>query len=128
MKSNIKINDVLRRRLGARNPKCPSEVDVLAYSENKLSTRRRVRIERHFAECDDCRPLLTLLGQESVEKQPPLSQAEVTEQANRVLGYIRNDERNRTSSTQNTRPVGGFQISYPKLAIVASIICAIVIA
>ena len=128
MKINMKISDILLLTFGARNPKCPSEVDVLAYSENKLSTRMRGRVERHFAECDDCRQLLTFLGQESVEKSPPLSQAEVSEQANRVLGYIRNDERNRTRPAQEARPESGFRISYPGLATVGSVVCAIVIA
>lgn len=127
MKTNMKITDVLLLALGVNDQKCPSEVDVLAYSENKLSTRRRVRVERHFAGCDGCRQLLTFLGQESLEKAPALSQAEVTEQANRVLGYIRNDERNRTRSAQKARPTGS-HISYPRLAMVGSVVCAIVIA
>jgi tetratricopeptide (TPR) repeat protein len=124
----MKISDVLLLAFGARDPKCPSEVDVLAYSENKLSTRKRVQVERHFAECDDCRQLLTFLGQESVEKTPPLSQEEVSEQANRVLGYIRNDERNPSRSAQKARSESAFHISYPKLATVGLVVFAIVFA
>lgn len=124
----MKIIDLILRTFSTRDPNCPSEASVLAYSENKLSTRRRVRVERHFAGCDDCRQLLTFLGQESVETAPPLSQGEVSEQANRVLGYIGNDERSRTRSAQKARPESGFHISYPRLATVGLVVCAIVIA
>ena len=128
MKANMKISEVLLLTFGAKDPKCPGEADVLAYSENRLSTRRRVRVERHFAECDDCRQLLSFLGQESVEKAPLHSRAEASEQTNRVLGYIRNDELNRTSSAQKARPERGLRISYPWLATVSLAVCAIVIA
>ncbi|PYT08642.1 MAG: hypothetical protein DMF60_04310 [Acidobacteria bacterium] len=124
----MKISEVLLLTFGAKDPKCPGEADVLAYSENRLSTRRRVRVERHFAECDDCRQLLSFLGQESVEKAPLHSRAEASEQTNRVLGYIRNDELNRTSSAQKARPERGLRISYPWLAAVSLAVCAIVIA
>jgi tetratricopeptide (TPR) repeat protein len=124
----MKIGDILLLTFGTRDQKCPDEVDVLAYSENKLSTRSRVRVESHFAECDDCRQLLTFLGQDSVDEAPPLSQAEVTKQSNRILGYIRNDDRARTSFAQKARPQSGFHISYPKLATVGLVACAIVIA
>src|SRR5580765_6028449 len=102
MEANMKLSDVLLA-FAARDPRCPSETDVLGYSENTLSSLRRIWVEKHFAECDDCRQLLTFLGEESVEEAAPLSQAEVSEQANRVLGYIRNDEHNQSRSEQKAR-------------------------
>ena len=128
MKANMKISDVLLLTLGARDHKCPNEVEVLGYSENKLSPRRRALVERHFAQCEDCRQLLTFLGQESVEKTPPLSQSEVSEQANRVLGYIRNDELVRNMSAQKARQESGFRISYPRLATLGLVVSTIIIA
>jgi tetratricopeptide (TPR) repeat protein len=128
MEANMKLSDALLLAFAARDPKCPSEADVLGYSENTLSSLRRVRLEKHFAECDDCRQLLTFLGEESVEEATPLSQAEVSEQANRVLGYIRNDEHNQSRSARAARPENGFRISYPALATVGLVVCAIVIA
>ena len=124
----MKISDVLLFTLGERDRKCPTEVEILGYSEGRLSPRRRVFVERHFAECDDCRQLLTFLGQESVEKTPPLSQSEVTEQANRILGYIRNDDLARTTSAQKARPERGFRISYPRLAALGLVVSTIIIA
>ncbi|MEK6322422.1 MAG: tetratricopeptide repeat protein [Acidobacteriota bacterium] len=124
----MKISDVLLRPFGARDPNCPSEADVLTYSENKISTRSRVRFERHFAGCNDCRELLVFLGREPDEMAVSLSQEAVSEQTNRVLAYIQNDERNRTRLVHKTRPLGGFYISYPRLATVGLVICAIAVA
>src|SRR4030095_10179129 len=126
--SYMKMKDVLFLTLGARDQKCPGEVDVLAYSENRLSAGQRVRIERHFTVCDDCRELLTFLGQESVDKSPVASQEEVSEQASRVLGYIRNDEIGRTESRQPARSESGFRISYSKLASLGLVVATIVVA
>ena len=123
----MKISDVLSRLIGARDPNCPNEADVLAYSENKLSNRDRGRVERHFAECDDCRQVLAFLGRESEEASAPFTENAVSEQTDRVLAYIQRDERDRTKSARKARAAAGFYISYPKLASVGLLICAIAV-
>ena len=125
MKTNMKISDFLPLTFGARDRNCPREVDVLAYTEGKLSTLGRVRIERHIAQCDDCRQVIAFIGRESLENSPPLTQTEVSVQTGRVLGYIRNSEINKTSSARHE---GGFRISYAGLATAALVVIVIGIA
>jgi tetratricopeptide (TPR) repeat protein len=120
----MRISDVLFRLISARDPNCPDEGIVLAYAENRLSPRRRSQIERHFADCHDCREILAFLGRE-VDRLPASLAAEaVSEQTNRVLAYIQTDERNRSRSTQRTKTSAGFYLSYPRLAAVGLVICA----
>lgn len=121
----MRISDVLLHLIGVRDPNCPNEADVLAYSENKLSTLRRVQIERHFADCDDCRQVLAFLVRESAEATAPVTEEAVSAQTNRVLAYIQNDERNRSKPARKARAAAGFYISYPRLASVGLVICAI---
>ena len=123
----MKISDVLVRLIGARDKNCPNEADVLAYSENKLSKRDRAGLERHFAECDDCRQVLAFLGRESEEAPAPFTEKAVSEQTDRVLAYIQRDERDGTKSAKKARGAAGFYISYPKLASVGLLICAIAV-
>lgn len=123
----MRISDVLSRLIGARDPNCPDEADVLAYSENKLSDRDRARVERHFAECDDCRQVLAFLGRESEEAPAPFTEKAVSDQTDRVLAYIQQDDRDRTKSVKKTRAAAGFYISYPRLASVGLLICAIAV-
>lgn len=124
----MKIIDLILSPFGARDANCPTEASVLAYSENKLSSGNRVRVERHFFGCEDCRELLAILGSETKELTAPLSQAEITEQTSKVLGYIRSDEMNRTRSGQKARAAGGFHVSYPRLATAGLTICALLAA
>lgn len=124
----MRISDTLVRLVGAVDPNCPDEDDLFAYFENKLPTHKRARFERHFAQCDDCRELLALVGRESDNRQAPLTDEAVAEQTNRVLGYIQSDERNRNKPAQKARSAGGFYISYPKLASVGLVICVIAVA
>ena len=119
----MRISDVLIRLIGAKDPNCPNEADVLAYSDGRLSTRRRAQVERHFADCHDCRQVLAFLARESDETPATLTEEAVSEQTNRVLAYVRNDERNKR--VQNDQAASGFYISYPRLASVGLIICAI---
>ena len=84
----MKISDVLSRLIGARDPNCPNEADVLAYSENKLSNRDRGRVERHFAECDDCRQVLAFLGRESEEASAPFTENAVQLEKRRGQGNL----------------------------------------
>jgi len=123
----MRISDVLLRLIGARDPNCPNEADVLAYSENRLSTRSRAQIERHFADCHDCRQVLAFLGRESDETPAPLTEEAVSEQTDRVLAYIQKDERNRSKPVQKARTAAGFYISYPRLAAIGLVICAIAV-
>jgi tetratricopeptide (TPR) repeat protein len=124
----MRISDILLRLIGARDPNCPNEADVLAYSENRLSTRSRAQVERHFADCHDCRQVLAFLGRESEEAAAQLTEEAVSAQTDRVLAYIQNDERNRSKPAQKARAAAGFYISYPRLASVGLVICAIAVA
>lgn len=124
----MKISDVLLRLVGGRDPSCPNEADILAYSESRLPEHRRLQSERHFAGCDDCRELLAFLGRESDDLTGPISEESVSEQTRSVLAYIQKDERNRSKSAQKARAAGGFYVSYPKLASAGAAISAIAIA
>ncbi|MFY9558395.1 MAG: tetratricopeptide repeat protein [Blastocatellia bacterium] len=127
----MKIRDVLIRLKGVRDPKCPNEADILAYYENKVSAATRVQLEQHFATCDDCMEALAFLGREFDAAAAPLAEEEVSVQANRVLAYIRDDERNHrmpAQKAQTARAGSGFYISYPRLAAVGLVISAIAVA
>ena len=124
----MKISDVLIQLIGARDPDCPSEADVLAYSENKLSPRNRAQLERHFVDCYDCRELLALLGRESEEAPDQVAEEAVAAQTARVLGYIRTDELAHGKPATKRRAAAGFSISYPRLASVGLVVCAIAVA
>jgi hypothetical protein len=63
----MRIRDILIHLIGATDPNCPNEAAVLAYSENRLSSRNRAQIERHFANCADCLEVLAFLGRETNE-------------------------------------------------------------
>jgi tetratricopeptide (TPR) repeat protein len=124
----MRISDVLIRLIGASDPNCPNEADVLAYSEKRLPTNSRARIERHFADCHDCRQVLAFLGRVSDETPAALAEEAVSAQTDKVLAYIHTDERNRRKPVQKAQAAAGFYISYPKLAAVGLVICAIAIA
>ena len=120
----MKVSDFLIRLISARDPNCPTEDNVLAYAENRLSPRRRLQIERHVVDCHDCVEVLALLGREVDSVPAPLAAEAVTEQTNRVLAYIQTDERNRNRPAQKVQTPGGFYVSYPRLAAVGLVICA----
>jgi len=123
----MRISDVFIRLIGTGDPNCPQEADFLAYSEDKLSNRNRARVERHFAKCEDCRQILAFLGRESEEAPAPFTEKAACDQTDRVLAYIQQDERERTKPAKKARAAGGFYISYPKLASVGLLICAIAV-
>lgn len=80
------------------NQCCPGEAEILAYSENLLSGRRRSRVERHMVECDDCREVLALLAQGELVTDVELleeSPEDVRIQTAAVLEMIAQDERRR---------------------------------
>ena len=124
----MRISNTLVRLVGAVDPDCPGEDDLFAYFENKVPTHKRARFERHFADCDDCRELLALVGRESDDASAPLAEEALTEQTSRVLGYIHGDERNRNKPVQKSRSTRGFYISYPTLASAGLAICVIAVA
>jgi tetratricopeptide (TPR) repeat protein len=124
----MRIRDLLIRLISARDPNCPTEDNVLAYAENRLSPSRRSQIERHVAECHDCVEVLAFLGREvDGAAAAPLAADAVTEQTNRVLSYIQTDERNRNRPAQKAQTPAGFYVSYPRLAAVGLVFCALLV-
>jgi hypothetical protein len=123
----MRIHNVLIRLIGARDPNCPREDQVLAYSENRLTSSRRAQLELHFANCSDCLEVLAFLGRDTLEASAPPTEEAVAEQTGRVLGYIRNDAVSRRELAKKVKPAGGFNISYPRLATVGLVISAIAI-
>lgn len=119
------MSDVLYRLIGRRSPICPNESDILAFSENKLSRISYAKMERHFAECEDCRENLAFLGRDLDQTAGQPSERDVSSQTDRVLNYIRNDEINRSAGKHSTRDRVRFQISIPRLATVGLVLCAI---
>src|SRR5438132_8193927 len=90
----------LRGRSPHAAPACPAEADLLNYTEDKLTTSERARLDRHFAACHDCRELLVLLArfpEEEITAQPPLSTTEIQQQTARVLQYIEANERSKAA-------------------------------
>jgi tetratricopeptide (TPR) repeat protein len=123
----------------SRGHACPDEAEVLNYLEGKNSRGGRAELESHFARCSDCRELLTLFikipdGQlENYEEGiTSLSDDGVKKQTARILAFIENDElrHSRPASKQPVRAGAakkreGIYVSYPALASLALIICAI---
>lgn len=117
---------------------CPDEAEILNYLEGKISPRGRSEMENHFACCSDCRELLVLfikIPDEQVEgydaNAASISEDGVKKQAARILAFIENDERrHRPAGRQPARAQAskgreGIYVSYPVLASLALIICAI---
>jgi tetratricopeptide (TPR) repeat protein len=111
---------------------CPGEADILTYTEGKLSSSSRTRLEAHLAKCDDCRELLAFTVRETADPRSTemVSDKEVKLQTARVLAYIEQDEAKRrranSETTSRREPVkAGSYLSYPKLASVALVVCAV---
>jgi Tfp pilus assembly protein PilF len=127
MRNAMKISDVLYRLIGVNRPSCPNEADILAYSENRLSSIARSRLESHLAGCEDCREILVFMGRE-VEKGAPISAEAVSKQTARVLGAIRDYEHG-SAKDERRVPVGFVpRFSVPRLATVGLVMCAVLIA
>jgi tetratricopeptide (TPR) repeat protein len=123
-----------RQSRGSVQP-CPPEADILNYQENHLPAKARVRLEQHFAACQDCRELLVLLVRfpaEEIAQQPPLSNAEIQQQTARVIQLVEASERRkavRGASNQPSpapQPVWVFRY-WAQLATAAVMVCALVI-
>ena len=123
----MRISEFLIRLISARDPNCPTEANVLAYTENRLSPRMRSQIERHVVDCHDCIEVLAFLGREVDTVAAPETAESVAEQTNRVLAYIQTDERNRNRPAQKIQTPAGFYVSYPRLAAVGLVICALLV-
>lgn len=118
---------------------CPDVADIFIYMEGRASSRLRAELESHFASCNDCRELMALFIQVPDEKiegfdasLAPLSDNGVKKQAARVLAFIENDENRPIKPVTRHSPYAeaarkreGIYVSYPVLAAVAMIICAI---
>jgi tetratricopeptide (TPR) repeat protein len=118
---------------------CPDEAELFTYLEGKSSSRERAELKSHFSYCSDCRELLALFIKvpgEHVENFDEtlvtLSDDGVNKQAARILAFIENDElcRNKSASKQPSRREvakrrEGIYVSYPVLASLALIICAV---
>jgi tetratricopeptide (TPR) repeat protein len=96
-------------------PECPHESEILTYCEGDPASRERASVERHLADCDDCRELVILYShaasdQSQHESIPPLSDELIKEQAARVMGYARQDEANR-SRQRGRAPKAAFGLS-----------------
>lgn len=115
----MRFSDVLIRLIGASEPNCPHESDVLAYSQNRLSAIRRAQLEQHFAGCGDCLQVLSFVGRSAAEAPIPVSEEAVSLQTNKILAYIENNQAPRARGAERARSAGGFRFSYPKLATAA---------
>jgi hypothetical protein len=93
----------------ATGSECPHEADILAYSEDRLSQRRREQLEGHFLCCDDCRAFLALFAHSCDDATEPdirpLTDKAIKNQTARVLTYIKEDEFNRRKAEGNKQPV-----------------------
>jgi len=123
-----------RQSRGSAQP-CPPEADILNYKENHLPAKARVRLEQHFAACQDCRELLVLLvrfPEEEIAQQPPLSNAEIQQQTARVIQLVEASERCKaaraTDNQPSPAPQPGWASRYrAQLATAAVMVCALVI-
>ena len=122
--THMKLIDTITGLIGRKDPKCPDAADVLAYSGSNLSTRRRNELDRHFSQCSDCQETLAFLGRDTIN-HVAVTEQEIALQTDRILSYIKEDERKRERSNQKARSARGFYVSYPILATVGLIICAI---
>jgi tetratricopeptide (TPR) repeat protein len=121
----MKISDAVLRFVGATDPNCPGEDGLFAYIENRLSTRNRAQLERHFAQCDDCRELLGLVARVPEQVFVPLTDQAINEQTDKVLTYIRSERTGRAGRQREVQSPNAFAFSYARLA--AAMVVIIVI-
>jgi tetratricopeptide (TPR) repeat protein len=134
------FTDSLQNLLGSKPPRaaatvCPTESDILNYTENRLPATALDRLEQHFAGCEDCRGLLVVLArfpEAELAELPPPSSAEVQQQTARVLQMIEASEgRNAVPITGKkagsaTRRGWAYRFRMP-LAAAAVILCAVIV-
>ena len=129
----------------ATDSECPHEAVLLAYSQDRLSHRRREQLESHFLICDDCRDFLALFARSSDDAtQPdisPLTDSMIKNQAARILTYIKEDEFNRRQTGRNQQPTegvflpnspgssgAGFFVSTRQLVTIGLMVCTFAVA
>jgi tetratricopeptide (TPR) repeat protein len=121
----MKLSETIRSLTGQGHVTCPDEAEVLGYLESRLSALSRARLERHFANCDDCRELLVVSGRRSAETPAPLADETVREQTSKVLSLIYSDELNRNKPKRRLRMFPGLDVSRLRFGAAALTICAI---
>lgn len=123
----MSLSETIRSLTNRGQVICPDEAEILTYIESGLSVRNRARLERHFANCDDCRELLVVPGRQSAEIPAHLADETVREQTSKVLSLIYSDELNRNKPKRTLRMFPGLDVSYLKFGAAALTICAIAI-
>ena len=127
----MSLSETIRSITGRGQGTCPDEGQVLGYLESRVSALNRARLERHFANCDDCRELLVFtrrrFAETFVETPAPLADETVREQTSNVLSLIYADELNRNKPKRRPRMFPALDVSYLKAATAALTICAIAI-
>ena len=122
---------------GSGRNACPHESEVLAYLERRSPAYGRSNLDRHFAECDDCREFLALFVKASREPaegydsfmEAPYDAAVILQSA-RVLTMIKEDEFQHGQSegpNEKGSKREGFYISLPRFALAASVVILAVI-
>ncbi len=116
---------------------CPEEIEILNYIENRVTEDTSAKLERHFAQCDNCRELLVLYVQlrdelaagNDAAGMPPVTDSEVEQQTAHVLAMIKEDEwrrRQTAADRPQRRSLSGIFVTYTQLGVFA-VICAIAI-
>lgn len=108
--------------------RCPGESAILAYGEGRSPKSNQARLETHFAYCDDCRELLVFTRRDVPDSQDGemVSDNEVKQQTARVLAYLERDTaRLRRAQLASKPPVRGLLVSFPRLASLALVLCAV---
>lgn len=121
----MSLSETIRSLTGRGNVTCPDEAQVLGYLESTVSVLNRARLERHFANCDDCRELLVFTGRRFAETPAPLADETVREQTGKVLSLIYSDDLNRNKPKRRPRMFPVWDVSYLRAATAAAlVICA----
>lgn len=123
----MSLSEIIRSFTGQGHVTCPDEAEVLGYLEGRLSVLNRARLERHFANCDDCRELLVVTGRRFSETPAPLADETVREQTSKVLSLIYSDELNRNKPKRRLRMFPGLDLSYVRVGAAAIVMCAFAI-
>ena len=121
----------LRKEPGSGRNTCPHESEVLAYLERRSPAYGRHTLDRHFAECNDCREFLALFVMASREPGEGLEgfmeapyDADVMRQSAKVLTMIKEDEFQHSKTVpapEKEFKREGFYLSLPRLAFAAAL-------
>lgn len=122
----------LGRKPSRAGGSCPTELDVLQYTENRLPAKARAGLDLHFAACQDCRELLAVLArfpEKEIVEQPALSSAEIQQQTARVIQLFDESERRGTTGDRVVLgPRTGWAVRYrSQLAPAAVVIFALLV-